>query len=544
MKGDLPEECDVAIIGAGMGGLTAGALLSKFGLRTCVVEREVRVGGYLAGFKRRKFTFDTAIHWLNQCGPNGIVRRVLDFIGEGAPATPQLTKIRRYKGDSFDYLLTDDPDELRADFIRDFPADRKGIERFFADAKMIGHRMVTLGDRMRAPETRGLFERAKFGIGMAGWSRPFWKFLGMSAERGLAKYFPNSPTLRAVFPSEEKILSVLVPIGWAYWGDFQAPPAGGSQSFAAFLHDKIHEFGSNVVTRVPVDHVMVEDGKAVGLRLANGRETRAKYVIAASDLLTLYEKLLPKGTIPEPKKDKIRNSDMYPSSVTLSIGLDIDPRELGFGEELLFLTKDGIERGEHNNSTPETSGLSILAPSIRDATLAPEGKGTLTIYAGADIDYADHWKTGPDQERGEAYKEFKRKHADVLIDRVEKFAPGLRKHIEVIDIATPITHQRYTGNHNGSIMAQVTTRSNIRNKVARYETPVENLFLGGHWAEYGGGVPLAVKAGANSTLVILQRESHPAFRQLADLMDGRVQLLEGHRARPETSREAATQATP
>ncbi|MCA8961623.1 MAG: NAD(P)/FAD-dependent oxidoreductase [Planctomycetes bacterium] len=522
MKGELPESCDVAIIGAGMGGLTAGALLSKFGLSVCVVEREVRVGGYLAGFKRRKFTFDTAIHWLNQCGPGGLVRRVLDFLGDDAPSTAPLRRIRRYKGDSFDYLLTDEPDRLKQDFLRDFPADRPGIERFFADAKRVGHRMLLLGDRTRVPEVRSPLDRLGYGLQMTLWSRPLWRFLGTTAEKGLARYFPNSPALRAVFPSEERLLSILVPIGWAYWGDYQMPPIGGSQAFARFLNGRIEEQGSTVVTRVGVDQVRVENGRAVGLRLENGEQVRADYVIAAGDLLTLYERLLPAGTIPESKIRAIRNADLYPSSVTLSIGLDIDPRELGFGEELVFLSKDGVPRDAHNNTDPHTAGLSILAPSVRDPSLAPEGKGTLTIYASAEMAYGNRWATEGGLERGPDYRAFKERYADVLIDRVERaIAPGLREHIEVLDIATPVTHQRYTGNHDGSIMGQLASGPNIRNRVARYRTPVRRLYLGGHWAEFGGGVPLAVKAGANSSLLVLKEKGHPAYRTVCDLLDGR-----------------------
>ena len=63
----IPPSCDVAIIGGGVGGLTAAALLSQAGLSVVVLERESRPGGYLAGFHRKAFVFDSAIHWLNQC---------------------------------------------------------------------------------------------------------------------------------------------------------------------------------------------------------------------------------------------------------------------------------------------------------------------------------------------------------------------------------------------------------------------------------------------------------------------------------------------
>ena len=109
---------------------------------------------------------------------------------------------------------------------------------------------------------------------------------------------------------------------------------------------------------------------------------------------------------------------------------------------------------------------------------------------------------------------------DVLLDRVEETViPGLREHIEVKDIATPVTHQRYTGNRGGTLMAARPTGANMRAKVAQYRTPVKNLTLAGHWAEYGGGVPLAVRAGANSALLVLREEDAGEFERLRRIVD-------------------------
>jgi prolycopene isomerase len=64
----------------------------------------------------------------------------------------------------------------------------------------------------------------------------------------------------------------------------------------------------------------------------------------------------------------------------------------------------------------------------------------------------------------------------------------------------------------------------MKNKVSHYRTPVKNLILGGHWAELGGGVPIAAKAGANASLLILKKENRKAFKDLAAYMDNRITL--------------------
>ncbi len=522
-----PESCDVVVIGAGMGGLVAAALLSNAGLDTLVCDPQPRPGGYLAGFGRKEFIFDSAIHWLNQCGPGGSVYRVLDFLGDDHPKCEPLKEIRRYKGQSFDELLTNDPDVLRRDWLDRFPSERDGINRFFADAQEIGDAMAKLARLVRAPASFNLLEYARFGIRMALCSRPFISKYKLTGAQGLDLYFKEDE-IKRVFATEADFMSIIVPIGWAYHHDFQAPPIGGSQAFPRWLQKHVEAKGSRIMLGRGASRVEVAKGRAVGVvleakprRNISEQLVRCKHVIATNDVLTLYEEMLPPDAVPASLIMKLKKMETYSSSVTLSIGLDCPAEALGFGEEMLSLTRDDVPREQQNCGDPELAAITVLAPSTRDPSLAPAGKGTLTIYVSAEIEYGDHWKTSEGLKRGEAYVAFKKAYADVVLKRVEReLSIDVRGHIEVMKIATPVTHWRYTGNRGGSLMGGRPTRPNIRNRVASYYTPVKNLLLGGHWAEYGGGVPIATRAGANAALLILKKTNRREYRRLRDVLDG------------------------
>src|ERR1700712_3897433 len=177
---DFKEYYDVIVIGAGVGGLTSAALLSKAGLSVCVLEKEPRVGGYLAGFRRNQFIFDTAIHWLNQYGPDGVLDKLFSAIGHDHPRATEQKRIRRYKGENFDYLLTTQPDDLRDQLIRDFPEERKGIERLFSKARQIGQSFKNYNRIFRSEETMGFFQKLRNKFRMLEFAIPFIPYLTYS----------------------------------------------------------------------------------------------------------------------------------------------------------------------------------------------------------------------------------------------------------------------------------------------------------------------------------------------------------------------------
>lgn len=519
--GQIPEACDVIVIGAGAGGLTAAALLAQAGLRTIVFEADSQVGGYLAGFQRRGFQFNTSVEWLNQCAPGGFVHNIFRHLGGTLPECLPMRRIRRFKSESFDYLLTANPGDLRDALIRDFPADETGIRAFFRDAAMLGERLRLLDTKTMGRETMVWHEKLLWGLGMLWWSLPVIRYVRTPIDKGLRRYF-RSPGAQAIFNSHESLMAIMVSIAWASSGNIQACPSGGSATLAAWLHGHIDAAGSQVLVNRRVERVLLDErGRACGVELADGSRVSAPYVIAACDLQTLYEKMLPADAIPAKLLQGLRDADLYHSYFSVFLGLDCNPSTLGFGEEALHLTRADVPRAEQSGGDPHRTMLAVNAPSLRDPTLAPPGKGTLTIHCPAYFDAAAKWHTGPGLTRGADYQRYKEQFADILIDRVAAcIAPGLRSHIEVKEIATPVTYWRYTGNTKGSISGAKPTAKNIRAKVAHYQTPVPHLLVGGHYGEYGGGVPMAIKAGTNASLIVLKVLKPDAYHQLRDVLHG------------------------
>lgn len=526
---------DVLIIGAGVGGLTAAALLSKAGLSVCVLEKEPRIGGYLAGFRRKHFIFDTAIHWLNQYGKDGMLDKLFNVLGRDHPLAIPQTRIRRNKGEHFDFLLTSNPDELKSQLITRFPHEKKGIERLFKQARKIGRSFKNYNRIFRSEETMSFAERIRNRFRILQFAIPFIPYISYSGEKGLKKglsLFFKDPALQQLFSGENELLGCLVPIGWAYYGDFQSPPKGGSQVIPLWLQHVVQYYKNQVVLQCDVKKIMIREGSSAGLEFdyrGKLQQVESKYVIAACDIETLYEQMLPPEAVPEKLKKKLRQADLYSSSITISLALDCPAEQLGFNEELIHLVDERQPYDAQISGDPRTSEISIIAPSMRDKSLAPEGQGTLTLYMPAFMNYENVWKTETDATgnpvRGDAYLQLKKEVAEVIIGRVqEKIAPGLRAHILFYEVATPVTHWRYTGNKNGTMMGARPGRKNMKNKISHYRTPVRNLILGGHWAELGGGVPIAAKAGANASLLILKKENHEAFKSLAAYMDNKISL--------------------
>lgn len=528
--GDIKQHYDVVIIGAGLSGLTSAALFCRAGMSVAVLEMDAKPGGYLAGFQRGEYKFDSAIHWLNQCGEGGSVSRIFSAISPDFPKAHEQYRIKRFLSGSLDITLTSDPDELRNELTGKFPHEKKGIDRFFKDALKIAKAMKSMSDNFKSMQVRSFSGKIVHGLRLGRFAMTLMPHAFYSGDEGvntgLKKYFKD-PDLRKLWSAENDMLSCLIPVAWAYNRDFQFPPDGGGQVFPNWLEKVINENEGRIFYKTKALKI-ADDGNVAThvIALRNGEELSfdAKYVVAACDVGTLYEKIMRPELSNPGFLEKLKNADLYSSAVTVSIGLDCPAEKLGFGEELMLISEENINRVCHTCGDPHKTDITVIAPSVRDKSLSPLDKGTLTIYAPAYFSQFENWGTAIDEKgglvRGEKYRQTKKEFADTLIDRVEKkLGTDIRSHISVMDIATPVTYYRYTGNREGIMMGARPGKNNYKAKIAHYRTPLKNVFLSGHWSNLGGGVPIAVSTAVNTTLMILKKENINEFVKLCRLLD-------------------------
>jgi phytoene dehydrogenase-like protein len=528
-------DLDVIIIGSGVSGLTNAALLGRMGLKTLVLEKEKSIGGYLSGFSREGYQFETAIHWLNQCGSEGMVPKVFDFIGSDYPKAEKMTQIHRLKSETSDYTITNSPKVLRDQLISDFPHEQKGIEKFFKVAFHLGETSRGFRNFVRTQDSRNFFGRVMYNLKMFKTILPIIPYALYDGDKGVTKglnKFFKDKQLHKIFLTEKDLLSCLFPIAWAHIEDFQLPIKGTSTEYINWLKHVSTTFGCKIETSSPVEKIVVENGVATGVEyLQNGikKTARAKYVIAACDVNTLYKKMLPQTPEVISLSKRLESAVLYSSGATVSIALNCPASKFGIGEEAISVRGEDLPRDGHESGDPLTSAIAIFSPSERDSSLAPDGCGLLTLYVSADIKYNNYWQAERDEDgnfvRGDKYRENKKAFAKKLIGRVEKeLSIDISSHIKFIDVATPITYERYTGNKDGSIMGARPGKHNMQAKVAHHKTPIRSLFLSGHWSTLGGGVPIGVQAAVNSSALIIKDISTPKFKLFANYLDGKIDV--------------------
>ncbi len=475
----------IAIIGSGLGGLTAGCLLAEKGHAVTIFESNTVPGGYISGFRRKGFYFESGtLSFESSRQVFGAMKKL--GVYDRIEFVPQPIHVLAAEYD----FVPRDFEQYKQGLLAAFPGDRERLARYFAAVDPMVKAMLKL--------IRG----KGFAMlpGVLSVLILYMKYRGVSISDFNARFFDR----------ESRICRLLDGVGypemsvWILGAAFSTflhdywTVKGGMQSWADALAEKFRSLGGELRLKTPVTKIITRDGAAAGVE-ADGKEQAADWVISACDFKKTFLNLLDNPSlVPAPWLERVRKTAVSEGIATVYLGLNMAGDKLREKMKAPHLSFFDEQPGADvkNAADPDyfaKCSIGLYSPSLHDPKLAPAGKSSLMIQAVAPFHWQDNWGGG-DREKYGRLKERMRRD---LIAKAAKVIPELEAKIEYVDAATPLTYERYTGNSDGATSAWSWNPANKFYKSAMgttVDTPVKRLLIGSCWATQIGGVPGALGA--------------------------------------------------
>ena len=476
---------DIIIIGSGLGGLTAGAKLSREGKKVLLIEQHDRPGGYATTFKRGDFILEVGLHEMHGPSPEDIKTRIfndlevfknVEFI--------KLHEFYRFINNNYDVTIPHDPEVAAEKLSALFPQDINGIKAYF--------------DQLIKPK--------KKIPGNAEQDKSLGEFLDSIITNedlklillGNLGYFHDDPyTLSLAYYSAAQ--------GRYYIGGASFIK-GGSQKLSDYLADYIRNHGGVVLLNHLVTGIKTDDHKLTGVvykRKKDGGnvnfEASADEIIANTAIPNVAD-LLP-GEYGRVLKNEINNQNTGASLLTVYLGFNTPLKELGYSNYSTFIFDGTIKSQKdiltNNMDDFRSRSFTFVDYGQVDSRLAPSGKSVGAICC---IDYLKDWE-GLDRKDYISKKEMV---ASVFIEKLEKLIPGVGKVIEYYEVGTPLTLKRYTLNPGGAVYGFAQTPSRTFTDTSRLP---ENLHFASAWGRTGGGFSGAIYGGYLCAVNILRKKT-------------------------------------
>lgn len=294
-------------------------------------------------------------------------------------------------------------------------------------------------------------------------------------------------------------------------------PKGGNEAIVAALVRGVDKRpGSQVLLRAQVEEVLVEGGRAAGVRLADGRVFRARQAVVSNADWRVTRDFFKGSSMPDSLKDYFEKSwnqfPMLRSFIHIHLGFRGDGLPSGHCEA--FPAQWGVFEHWDDLEAPRNAVL-VSCPSMLDPSLAPPGYHVLHAYTPA----TEPWEDWQQLERGSAeYKQKKEEAKDFLYRAIEKQVPDIRKRVVLEMVGTPLTHRRFLRKPSGSYGPRVLAPDMLPG----HRTPLEGFHMCGDSTFPGIGVPAVVMSGhicANNILTPWEQ-----WQLLDKIKDWKVEL--------------------
>ena len=481
------------IIGAGIAGLSTGIYGQVNGYRTLLLEMHDKPGGLCTAWQRKDYVFDGCIHHLAGAGPASKYYPIWEELGASQLEMDfhdLFVKCEAADGSQFNVFTN--IKRLENHLKELAPEDAKLIDQYISAMRRFTH-FELLGLPLYNKSEMVRFSPHLIHL-------PRWMKVTL---HDFASRFKN-PFLRRVFPYLQYGIPQ-VPLG-VHLG-FMAgchnrtlgTPQADSLTFARSLEQRYLDLGGEMVCRAKAEKILVEGGRAVGVRLADASEHRADIVVSAADghstIFGMLEGKYVNGLIRDFYACPPEDSQPFAVFVCLGVARDIS----GEPPALCYFTELPVSIGGQAQTH-------INVELYGGPHYATAGKGVIIVPVESTYKY---WASLYQDKN--LYSETKEQTAAKVIEILENRFPGLRQQIEVVDVATPVTTERFTGNYEGR-QPWTPPRSsfNVMLKgLSRTLPGLKRFYMVGHWADAMVGISTAALSGRKLIQHLCNQERRP-----------------------------------
>ena len=507
----LQEKYDTIIIGSGMGGLATAAILAKEGQKVLVLEKHYTPGGFTHVFKRKGYEWDVGIHYIGEMQrETSILKKLFDYITDGELKWADM-------GDVYDRIVIGNQ---HFDFVKGVKNFKKQLIEYFPEEENAINSYVDLVFKVVKTSKNYYISKAISPI----WNTLFGRFL----KNPFYKY-SDKTTYEVVssLTTNETLIKVLT----AQYGDYGLPPKqssfvmhasvvrhyfdggsfpiGGSSQIAKKVDSIIARSGGTILISAEVEEVIVEKNSALGVRMKDGKEFRAKNIVSNAGIMTTYNKLLPLKIVKKHRlKEQLKKVKRSVAHASLYIGLEGTPEELGIPKTNYWVyPKDNdhdtcIENYLEDLSQPFPL-VYLSFPSAKDPDWSNRypGKSTIDVITLIPYETFEKWAGTSWKKRGEIYEDKKEEIAQRLLKEVYKQLPQVEGKVNCYELSTPLTTQHFVNYEKGEIYGLDHTPSRFRQSFLKPRTPIKNFYLTGQDI-VTAGVGGALFAGVLTTIAI------------------------------------------
>ncbi|MCG8568733.1 MAG: NAD(P)/FAD-dependent oxidoreductase [Spirochaetes bacterium] len=480
----------IVIIGGGIAGLSAGCYAKMNDFDAHIYEMHNLPGGLCTSWKRRGYTFDICIQWLMGTSPDSPYHKIwqeLESLKNKYVYYNEKPWKVFLKGQVIDFY--NDPDRLASSLKEIAPEDSKIIDELSECVKKFYQ--INQISLTKPNEFLTLFDMIK----MMKEFIPLMKFVKKYSKISIDKFTDliTNPNLKRAFKYMKLSTSIedFIAIPFILSTRKSGFPKGGSLPFAKSIEQRLVQLGGEIHYGKKIKKVLVVNNKATGILLEDGSEIEADIVISAADGYHTIFQLLD-GQYMSKKIKHIYNTELLaPSLLQVSIGINSElSSEKGFVEYLYELENPIVIEGKNKKCL-------LIRNYSFDPSFAPQGKSTLTVTFPSDYSYWE--KIYSDKEK---YHQEKNNVEKGVLFALEKVIPEIRGKIEVVDVATPVTLNRYTNNWNGAITGFA--RPYFLN-IPRTLPKLKKFYMTGQWIG-NTGLADAAKSGRDCLEVICKKE--------------------------------------